>query len=40
MLLIRPDISFAAIPAPHLLLQREPQKAAHLIVDFIQRPAV
>ena len=34
---VRPDITFAAIPAPHLVLQREPQKAADLIVAFIER---
>lgn len=38
--LIRPDVAFAVIPAPHLILQREPQRAANLILAFIQRLAV
>jgi pimeloyl-ACP methyl ester carboxylesterase len=32
---LRPDILFKSVPAPHLLLQREPQKAATVLVDFI-----
>lgn len=34
---IRPDIVHKQIPAPHLLLQREPQKAAMLITTFIHQ---
>jgi len=37
---VRPDIVSATIPAPHLLLQREPRKAADVIVAFIQRLTV
>jgi len=33
---LRPDILFRSIPAPHLLLQREPQKAATIITAFIR----
>jgi pimeloyl-[acyl-carrier protein] methyl ester esterase len=32
---LRPDILFKSIPAPHLLLQREPQKAAIVMMAFI-----
>jgi pimeloyl-[acyl-carrier protein] methyl ester esterase len=32
---LRPDILFKSVPAPHLLLQREPQKAATVIKAFI-----
>jgi pimeloyl-ACP methyl ester carboxylesterase len=32
---VRPDILFESVPAPHLLLQREPQKAATVIINFI-----
>jgi len=32
---LRPDILFRSVPAPHLLLQREPQKAANIIMAFI-----
>lgn len=41
---LRPDTVLASIPGPHLVLQREPEKAAEAIVRFIhqlpsQRPA-
>lgn len=32
---LRPDILFESVPAPHLLLQREPQKAATVIMAFV-----
>ena len=32
---LRPDILFRSVPAPHLLLQREPQKAAAIMMAFI-----
>jgi pimeloyl-[acyl-carrier protein] methyl ester esterase len=32
---IRPDTLFRSVPAPHLLLQREPQKAAAIMMAFI-----
>ena len=32
---LRPDAVFRSVPAPHLLLQREPQKAAGIIMAFI-----
>jgi pimeloyl-[acyl-carrier protein] methyl ester esterase len=32
---LRPDVVLASIPAPHLVLQREPQKAAEAIGRFI-----
>jgi pimeloyl-[acyl-carrier protein] methyl ester esterase len=37
ILRIRPDVVFATVEAPHMLLQREPQKAANLIVAFIAK---
>lgn len=37
ILRIRPDIVLATIEAPHMLLQREPQKAANLIVAFMAK---
>ena len=37
ILQIRPDIVSATIEAPHMLLQREAQKAANLIVAFIAK---
>jgi len=37
ILRIRPDVVFATIEAPHLVLQREPQKAANLIVAFMAK---
>ncbi len=40
MLRIRPGIILASVPGPHLLLQREPQKTADLVVDFIERLGV
>ncbi len=33
---LRPDTVLRSIPAPHLLLQREPQKAATIIMAFIR----
>src|SRR4029077_4501927 len=35
ILRIRPDVVFATIEAPHMLLQRDPQKAANLILPFM-----
>ena len=32
---LRPDTLFKSVPAPHLLLQREPQKAASVMMAFI-----
>jgi pimeloyl-[acyl-carrier protein] methyl ester esterase len=32
---IRPDVLFKSVPAPHLLLQREPQKAASIVMAFV-----
>lgn len=32
---LRPDILFSSIPAPHLLLQREPKRAATLMMAFL-----
>jgi pimeloyl-ACP methyl ester carboxylesterase len=32
---IRPDVLFRSVPAPHLLLQREPQKAAGIVMAFV-----
>ena len=34
---LRPDTVLASIPAPHLVLQREPQKAAEIIVRFMHQ---
>ncbi len=34
---LRPDTVLASIPGPHLVLQREPRKAAEAIVRFIHR---
>ena len=34
---LRPDTVLASIPAPHLVLQREPRKAAEAILRFIDR---
>ncbi|MCL4524868.1 MAG: alpha/beta hydrolase [Acidobacteria bacterium] len=33
---IKPDILFAQVDGPHLLLQREPQKVANIISTFVQ----
>jgi pimeloyl-[acyl-carrier protein] methyl ester esterase len=33
---LRPDIVFRSVPAPHLLLQREPQKAVTIMMAFIR----
>jgi pimeloyl-ACP methyl ester carboxylesterase len=33
---VKPDILSATIPAPHMLLQREPKKAADLVVGFLK----
>jgi pimeloyl-[acyl-carrier protein] methyl ester esterase len=35
ILRVRPDIGFATVEGPHMLLQREPQKVANLVVPFI-----
>jgi len=32
---LRPDIQFRSVSAPHLLLQREPQRSATIIMNFI-----
>jgi pimeloyl-ACP methyl ester carboxylesterase len=32
---LRPDTVLKSVPAPHLLLQREPQKAATVVTAFI-----
>lgn len=37
MLAIKPEISVKRIDGPHLLLQREPQKSAEIITEFIQQ---
>jgi pimeloyl-[acyl-carrier protein] methyl ester esterase len=37
LLRVRPDIGFATIEGPHMLLQREPQKVANLVVPFIAK---
>jgi pimeloyl-[acyl-carrier protein] methyl ester esterase len=37
ILRIRPDIVLATIEAPHMLVQREPQKTASLIVAFMSK---
>jgi pimeloyl-[acyl-carrier protein] methyl ester esterase len=34
---IRPDVVVSEIDGPHLILQREPQKAADSVVEFIRR---
>jgi hypothetical protein len=33
---LKRDTIFASIPAPHLVLQREPQRAADLIERFLE----
>jgi pimeloyl-[acyl-carrier protein] methyl ester esterase len=35
ILQVRPDIGFVTVEGPHMLLQREPQKVANLVVPFI-----
>jgi len=37
ILRVRPDIGFATVEGPHMLLQREPQKVAKLVVPFIAK---
>lgn len=37
---LRPDTVLVSIPAPHLLFQREPRKAAEAIVSFIRQLSV
>jgi pimeloyl-[acyl-carrier protein] methyl ester esterase len=37
ILQIRPDVEVATIEGPHMLLQREPQKVANLVVPFIAK---
>ncbi len=34
---VKPQIEVARIPGPHLILQREPQRAAEVVTSFIQR---
>ena len=34
---IIPHVEIAAIAGPHLLLQREPQQAAHAVAEFVQQ---
>jgi pimeloyl-ACP methyl ester carboxylesterase len=36
---IKPQIKVARIEGPHLILQREPQKAAEIVTSFIQQLA-
>lgn len=33
---IKPQVAVAEIPAPHLVLQREPQRSAEVIVEFVR----
>ena len=33
---IKPQVSAIAIPGPHLILQREPQKAAQIVAKYLQ----
>jgi pimeloyl-ACP methyl ester carboxylesterase len=37
ILRIRPDIISAEVQGPHLLLQREPQKVANLVITFVEQ---
>ena len=37
ILAIKPDVSVARVDGPHLLLQREPEKAAGIIISSIQQ---
>ena len=37
ILRIRPDVVLVTIEAPHMLLQREPQKAANLVLAFMAK---
>jgi pimeloyl-ACP methyl ester carboxylesterase len=39
MCAIKPQIEVTRIPGPHLILQREPQKAAEIVAKFIQKLA-
>jgi hypothetical protein len=34
---LRPDTVLASVPAPHLVFQREPRKAAEVIMRFIHQ---
>jgi hypothetical protein len=34
---MNPAMEVAVIDGPHLLLQREPEKAAELVVEFVER---
>ena len=37
ILRIRPDVVLVTIEAPHMLLEREPQKAANLVLAFMAK---
>jgi len=37
ILRIRPDVVLVTVEAPHMLLQREPQKAANLVLGFMAK---
>lgn len=37
---LKPDTLFKAVPGPHLLLQREPQKTANIVRNFVNALAV
>jgi pimeloyl-[acyl-carrier protein] methyl ester esterase len=37
---LRPDILLRSVPAPHLILQREPQKAAAIIMSFADEHSI
>lgn len=37
---LKPDIVLAALSAPHLVLQREPRKAAQIVATFVERLAI
>jgi pimeloyl-ACP methyl ester carboxylesterase len=34
---IRPDVALVSVPAPHLLLQTQPERAAQAIMQFIRQ---
>jgi pimeloyl-ACP methyl ester carboxylesterase len=40
ILRLRPDITLAALPAPHLVLQSEPRKGAEIVAAFVERLAI
>ena len=37
ILRVRPDIGFATVEGPHMLLPREPQKVANLVIPFMAK---